>query len=67
MFTQTVGSTLKLFGQPTPFLEQDANVESINKNAQTLTVNFNLFLLIILSLYSYLNELRCKYIINNSY
>ena len=51
-----LGKTLKLFGQPTPFLEHDVKVESMINNAKTLAANFNLFLLIILSLCIYLNE-----------
>gem|GEM_PF-5797893 len=62
-----VGTTLKLLGHPTPFLEHDEKVDSMINNAKTLAANFNLFLLIILFPLYLSERYSCKYIINNSY
>jgi len=67
MLMLIVGITLKLLGQPTPFLEHEVKVESIINNAKTLAANFNLFLLIILFPLYLSERYVCKYIINNSF
>jgi len=51
-----------LLGHPTPLLAQEATNIAINTKAQSLTAFFKRFLLILVSFFSYLNELSRKYI-----